>query len=92
MTERKKLILNLFEMNTVSHISHGLWPLPGNNRHRFNELEYWLELAQILEDGGFDGIFLADVVGAYDVFRGGPETAISEGLQIPSNDPLLVIP
>jgi FMN-dependent oxidoreductase (nitrilotriacetate monooxygenase family) len=92
MTERKKLILNLFEMNTVSHISHGLWPLPGNNRHRFNEVEYWLELAQILEDGGFDGVFLADVVGAYDVFRGGPETAIREGLQIPSNDPLLVIP
>jgi hypothetical protein len=27
MTERRKLILNLFEMNTVSHVSHGLWPL-----------------------------------------------------------------
>ena len=92
MTEPKKLILNLFEMNTVSHIKHGLWPLPGNNRHRFNEIEYWTELAEILEDGGFDGVFLADVVGAYDVFRGGPDTAIREGLQIPSNDPLLVIP
>jgi FMN-dependent oxidoreductase (nitrilotriacetate monooxygenase family) len=92
MTEKKKLILNLFEMNTVSHISHGLWPLPGNNRHRFNDLDYWTELAQILEGGGFDGVFLADVIGVYDVFRGGPETAIREGLQIPSNDPLLVIP
>jgi long-chain alkane monooxygenase len=92
MTEPKKLILNLFEMNTVSHISHGLWPLPGNQRHRFNELGYWTELAGILEDGGFDGVFLADVVGTYDVFRGGPETALREGLQIPSNDPLLVIP
>jgi FMN-dependent oxidoreductase (nitrilotriacetate monooxygenase family) len=90
--EPKKLIVNLFEMNTVSHIKHGLWPLPGNNRHRFNEIGYWTELAEILEDGGFDGVFLADVVGAYDVFRGGPETAIREGLQIPSNDPLLVIP
>jgi FMN-dependent oxidoreductase (nitrilotriacetate monooxygenase family) len=89
---KKKLLLNLFEMNTVSHISHGLWPLAGNSRHRFNELDYWTELAGILEDGGFDGIFLADVVGAYDVFRGGPETALREGLQIPSNDPLLVIP
>ncbi|MEZ3159956.1 NtaA/DmoA family FMN-dependent monooxygenase [Microbacterium sp. BWT-B31] len=92
MSEPKKLILNLFEMNTVSHISHGLWSLPGNNRHRFNELEYWTELAQILESGGFHGVFLADVVGAYDTFRDGPETAIREGLQIPSNDPLLVIP
>lgn len=92
MAERKKLILNLFEMNTVSHITHGLWSLPGNNRHRINDISYWIELAQILEHGGFDGVFLADVVGAYDVFRGGPETAIREGLQIPSNDPLLVIP
>src|SRR6478736_6817759 len=79
-------------MNTVSHITHGLWPLPGNNRHRFNDLDYWTELAGILEGGSFDGVFLADVIGAYDVFRGGPETAIREGLQIPSNDPLLVIP
>jgi len=92
VTEKKKLILNLFEMNTVSHITHGLWPLPGNNRHRFNDLDYWTELAGILENGGFDGVFLADVVGAYDTFRGGPETAVREGLQIPSNDPLLVIP
>ena len=91
-TEPKKLILNLFEMNTVSHISHGLWPLPGNNRHRFNDLDYCTELAQILEGGDFSGIFLADVVGAYDTFRGGIETALVEGLQLPSNDPLLVIP
>lgn len=40
MTEKKKLIVNLFEMNTVSHITHGLWTLPGNNRHRFEEIEY----------------------------------------------------
>src|SRR5215207_9222634 len=92
MAEPKQLFLNLFEMACVSHITHGLWPLPENNRHRFAELEYWTELAQILEEGGFDGIFLADVIGAYDVFRGGPETALREGLQSPNLDPLLLIP
>ena len=92
MTEKKQLFLNLFEMACVSHITHGLWPLPGNQRHRFDELSYWLELAQILEEGGFDGVFLADVIGAYDVFRGGPETALREGLQSPNLDPLLLIP
>lgn len=92
MPEPKKLILNLFEMNTVSHITHGLWTLPGNNRHRFGELEYWVELAQILEDAGFDAVFLADVVGAYDTYRSGLDTAVGEGLQLPSNDPLLVVP
>ena len=92
MSEPKRLILNLFEMNCVSHITHGLWRLPGNNRTRFTDIEYWLELARLLECGGFDAVFLADVIGAYDVFRGGPETAIREGLQIPSNDPMLVVP
>lgn len=91
-TEPKQLVVNLFEMACVSHITHGLWPLPGNNRERFADLDYWLELAQLLEHGGFDGIFLADVIGAYDVFRGGPETALREGLQSPNLDPLLLVP
>ncbi|WP_165066580.1 NtaA/DmoA family FMN-dependent monooxygenase, partial [Marisediminicola senii] len=91
-TEPKQLIVNLFEMNTVSHITHGLWRLPDNNRHRFTDIEYWTELAQLLESGGIDGVFLADVVGAYDTFRGGLDTALEQGLQLPSNDPLLVIP
>ncbi|MEE1621874.1 NtaA/DmoA family FMN-dependent monooxygenase [Zafaria sp. J156] len=90
--EPKKLIVNLFEMACVSHITHGLWVLEGNNRHRTADLDYWLELARTAEDAGFDAVFLADVVGAYDDFRGGPETALREGLQIPNLDPLLVVP
>jgi FMN-dependent oxidoreductase (nitrilotriacetate monooxygenase family) len=89
---KKRLILNLFEMNCVSHITHGLWRLPGNSRERFNDIEYWLELARTLEDGGFDAVFLADVIGTYDTFRGSAATAIRQGLQIPSNDPLLIVP
>lgn len=88
----KQLHVNLFEMNCVGHISHGLWVHDDNNRHRFNEIEFWLELAKLLEYGTFDAVFLADVIGAYDGFRGGPETAIREAVQIPNNDPLLVIP
>ncbi|GAA3221047.1 NtaA/DmoA family FMN-dependent monooxygenase [Dactylosporangium siamense] len=88
----KRLILNLFEMNCVSHITHGLWRLPDNNRERFNDIEYWTELARLLEEGGFDAVFLADVVGTYDTFRGSAATAIRQGLQIPNNDPASVVP
>jgi long-chain alkane monooxygenase len=91
-SDKKRLILNLFEMNCVSHITHGLWRLPDNNRERHNDIEYWLELARLLEDGGFDAVFLADVIGTYDVFRGSADTSIREGLQIPNNDPSLVVP
>ena len=88
----KQIGFNLFEMNTVGHISHGLWVHPANTRHRFNDLDFWIEEAKLLEAGLFDAVFLADVIGAYDGYRGGPETALREGVQIPSNDPLLVIP
>lgn len=88
----KQLHVNLFEMNCVSHIVHGQWVDPTNNRHRFNDIDYWTEVAQICEHGALDAIFLADVIGAYDGFRDGPETALREGMQIPANDPLLVIP
>ena len=88
----KRLILNLFEMNCVSHITHGLWRLPDNNRERFNDIDYWIELAQLLEKGGFDAVFLADVVGTYDTFRGSAQTSIQQGLQITNNDPAVVVP
>jgi long-chain alkane monooxygenase len=88
----KQLHVNLFEMNCVSHIVHGMWVHPDNNRHRFNDLDFWTELAQLLEYGTFDAVFLADVIGAYDSFRDGPETALREAVQIPNNDPLLLIP
>lgn len=88
----KQIGFNLFEMNCVGHISHGLWVHPENNRHRFNDLEFWVEQAKLLEEGLFDSVFLADVIGTYDGYRAGPETALREAVQIPSNDPLLVIP
>jgi long-chain alkane monooxygenase len=88
----KQLLVNLFEMNCVSHIIHGLWVHPDNRRHRFNDLDFWTDLARLLEYGTFDGVFIADVIGTYDTFRDGPETALREGMQIPTNDPLLVIP
>jgi FMN-dependent oxidoreductase (nitrilotriacetate monooxygenase family) len=88
----KQIGFNLFEMNTVGHISHGLWVHPENTRHRFNDLDFWIEEAKLLEAGLFDAVFLADVIGTYDGYRAGPETALREAVQIPSNDPLLVIP
>jgi FMN-dependent oxidoreductase (nitrilotriacetate monooxygenase family) len=92
MTEPKRLVLNLFEMNCVSHIMHGMWVHPDNNRHRFNDLDFWIETAQMAEHGTLDAVFLADVIGTYDRFRDGPETALREAMQIPANDPLLLIP
>ena len=51
-----------------------------------------MALARTLERGLFDGLFLADVLGVYDVFGGGPEAALRHATQTPVNDPLLLVP
>jgi hypothetical protein len=58
----------------------------------YNTLDYWVELAKLLERGKFDALFLADVLGVYDVYRGSPHAAIANAVQVPVNDPLLLIP
>ncbi len=88
----KEILLNAFDMNTVGHIQHGLWRHPRDQSHRYAELSYWTDLAKTLERGLFDGIFLADVLGVYDVLGGGPEAAIRNAVQIPLADPMLLIP
>lgn len=88
----REILLNAFEMNTVGHIQQGMWRHPRDQSHRFGELSYWTDLAKTLERGLFDGIFLADVLGVYDVYADGPETALREAVQIPLGDPLMLIP
>ncbi len=92
MTPPRRMLLNAFHMNCVSHIQHGLWVRDDTRQLEYTQLEPWVELAQILEKGCFDALFLADVVGLYDTYRNGPETSILEGMQVPVNDPALLIP
>ena len=88
----RRIHLNAFSMNCVSHIQHGLWVRDDTRQREYNRIEPWIELARLLERGGFDALFLADVIGAYDLYRGGPEAAIREAVQIPANDPAPLIP
>ena len=88
----RRLLFNAFSMNCVSHIQQGLWVRDDTRQREYTQLDPWLELAQLLERGRFDALFLADVVGLYDTYRGGAETSITEGMQVPVNDPALLIP
>ncbi|MDC4173985.1 LLM class flavin-dependent oxidoreductase, partial [Acinetobacter baumannii] len=58
----------------------------------YKDLEYWTDLAQILERGFFDGIFIADVLGIYDVYHQSAEHALIGAVQVPVNDPLQIVP
>lgn len=87
----RQILLNAFNMNSVGHIHHGLWTHPRDNATAFNELEYWTDLARLLERGLFDGLFIADILGVYDVYGQGVDLTLQEAIQLPVNDPLLLV-
>ena len=88
----KQIRLNAFDMNCVGHQSPGLWAHPRDRSTEYKDLAYWTDLARLLERGRFDALFLADVLGIYDVYGGSPDAALRHAVQVPVNDPLLLIP
>ncbi|AXW47144.1 N5,N10-methylene tetrahydromethanopterin reductase [Ralstonia solanacearum] len=88
----REIHLNAFDMNCVGHIQQGLWTHPRDQSARYAELQYWTDYAKKLEKGLFDGIFFADVVGVYDVYGGNADASLRGAVQVPVNDPTLVIP
>ncbi|MFN3526884.1 MAG: LLM class flavin-dependent oxidoreductase, partial [Paracoccus sp. (in: a-proteobacteria)] len=86
-TRKKRIILNAFDMTCVGHQAAGTWRHPSSQASRYNDLDYWTNLAIELERGAFDTLFIADVVGVYDVYRGSAEAALRDAAQVPVNDP-----
>src|ERR1700734_3116013 len=88
----REIRFNAFDMNCVGHQSPGLWAHPRDRSWQYKDLEYWVELAEILERGKFDGLFIADVLGVYDVYHGNLDAVLRNSTQIPVNDPLQLVP
>ncbi|MFD1706439.1 LLM class flavin-dependent oxidoreductase [Siminovitchia sediminis] len=87
----RPLSFSAFLMNTPNHNLHGLWREEEGYQRNFNDIDLWVSLAKRLDEGGFDSIFFADVVGLYGNHRGGWEYHIEKGLQVPSNDPSMLL-
>ncbi|RLV89952.1 Dimethyl-sulfide monooxygenase [Spathaspora sp. JA1] len=91
--DKKKLILNAFEMGCSGLQCPGLWKNPKDNSKNFDTIEYWTYLAKLLEKGKFNAMFIADVLGGYDVYNG-PQNltaAASSGAQFPVIDPSAIV-
>ncbi|MDM9648601.1 LLM class flavin-dependent oxidoreductase [Rhizobium sp. S163] len=88
----REIRLNAFDMNCVGHQSPGLWRHPRDKSWTYKDMDYWVHLAKTLERGKFDGLFIADVLGVYDVLHGNVDAALRHSAQVPVNDPLQLIP
>jgi long-chain alkane monooxygenase len=92
MTLSRQIRLNAFDMACVGHIQHGMWTHPRDRSSDYTSLAQWVSLARLLERGLFDGLFLADVLGVYDVYEGKPDASLCGAVQIPLLDPLALVP
>ncbi|KAH9827373.1 Monooxygenase [Teratosphaeria destructans] len=88
----KKWILNAFSLSGLGHVAAGLWKHPDNRAQDFTDIHYWIELAKIL-DGNFHCLFLADMLGIYDVYKGpgNIDPVLPGAAQFPLSDPSLPI-
>lgn len=90
-TAIRPLHFNAFVMNTTSHIHHGQWRRPDAAQTEFADVSTWIDLAKTLEAAKFDAMFFADVVGHYGDADADFSVYVNEGLQIPSNDPTVLL-
>ncbi len=88
----RPMLLNAFDMATPGHIQQGLWTHPRDRSADYARLDHWTGLARLLERGLFDGLFLADVLGVYDVYGGSPDAALRGAVQVPLLDPSMLVP
>lgn len=87
---KKRILLNAFDMSTVGHLSPGQWKNPKDRSATKRKLEYWIELAKLLERGGINALFLADTYGGYDTYEGSLDNCIRRAAQWPMTDPTIV--
>ncbi|KAH8881376.1 Nitrilotriacetate monooxygenase component A/pristinamycin IIA synthase subunit A [Thozetella sp. PMI_491] len=88
---KKHILLNAFDMSTVGHLSPGQWRNPKDKSATKRKLEYWIELAKLLERGGINALFLADTYGGYDTYEDSLDNCIRRAAQWPMTDPTIPI-
>jgi len=87
----KQIVLSALDMSCVGFLAQGVWRHPADRSTELNSLDYWLDYARLLERGLFDMLFIADNIGAYDVYGGSVDAAVRGGVQTPMNDPSVVV-
>lgn len=63
MISRKISKLTKIPFIGSGHQSPGLWRHPDDQSWKFTDVDHWVELAKLLEQANFHGIFIADVLG-----------------------------
>jgi hypothetical protein len=77
-------------VSCLTWTSVGQWRNPDDKSLSKKNLEYWIDLAKLLEEGKYNALFLADNFRSHDVYKGSHAPAIESGAQWPLYDPFVV--
>ena len=84
-------MLDLFAYLNCSHSPtvEDAWQLSGHTQpDGYTDIAFWTELAELLENGGFRGMFFADAYNVANNYQGEIAPTVRHGEQLPENDPL----
>ncbi|MFT4266987.1 MAG: LLM class flavin-dependent oxidoreductase [Xenophilus sp.] len=87
----RRIRLNGFALHSPVHHAPGSWTHPRDQGLRVKRLDYWVELARLLEQGLFDSLFIADSLALHDVYQGSAAAALRTAAQVPKYDPVGLI-
>lgn len=85
----KQLSLGAFEVISPNFLSNA-WSHPDSHTEGFGTLEYWQDLARMLDAGGFDYLFFADASGYPMDGDDVPEVVLREAVQFPVLDQMSI--
>lgn len=88
----KRIRLNFIEKNCPTVDNIGMWRHPDSRPELYKQLDYWTDLAKLLEEARFDAIFFADALGPFSTYGNSRDTAVREGMSLPINDPFYLVP
>ena len=89
MTNKKYILMLLYKIHH-RHI-HLVYGSMKRSWHKAQSLDFWINLAQTLEKGKFDSVFIADVLGTYNTYNNSFDTSAKYAVQLPSHEPTVLV-
>jgi long-chain alkane monooxygenase len=87
----RRILFGAFEMMNPNN-GMPTWTDPRGRGDDWDRLDYWVDLARMLDAAGFDFLFFADTYGYATLGGGMPHEVAAHGIQFPALDPMLAIP
>lgn len=85
-TSRQMHLVAFLLAGPTSH-HHGMWRHP-ETRNAYFDPETYEHIARVLEEGRFDSLFFADILGISDYYNGSYDTLLGKGGQLGLLDPI----